>query len=113
MNIDLKKLITILENKSNRAINMLDEIKCTTPEFKTILDSVLNNLDAIKQVKQYDIDCPDCKTAKEVVPENIPERVPERTHESKNCGPQNKKEITNQEVQSLIGKKWIPFKGGK
>jgi hypothetical protein len=98
MNIDLKKLINILESKSNRAINMLDEIKCTTPEFKIILDSVLHNLDAIKQVKQYDVDCPDCKTVKEV--------VPERAHEHKEKNPNNEK-------VSLIGKKWIPYKGGK
>jgi hypothetical protein len=93
MNIDLKKLITILENKSNRAINMLDEIKCTTPEFKTILDSVLNNLDAIKKIKQYDIDCPDCKAT-------------EKVHDHKERNPNN-------ERTSLIGKKWVPYKGGK
>jgi hypothetical protein len=102
MNIDLKKLITILENKSNRAINMLDELKCTTPEFKTILDSVLNNLDAIKQVKQYDIDCPDCKSAEEPFKKNIPDK----THDHK------EKNLNNERV-SLVGKKWIPYKGGK
>jgi hypothetical protein len=104
MNIDLKKLITILENKSNRAINMLDEIKCTTPEFKTILDSVLNNLDAIKKVKEYDIDCPDCAKEKEipVLKEDI------RPHENNQQRPREENR-----PQSAVGKKWLPFKGGK
>jgi hypothetical protein len=106
MNIDLKKLITILENKSNRAIDMLDEIKCTTPEFKTILDSVLNNLDAIKKVKQYDIDCPDCKTNenKPLNSEGIPVRDSNQ-HEEKQQQPP--KHI------SAIGKKWLSFKEAK
>jgi hypothetical protein len=107
MNIDLKKLITILENKSNRAINMLDEIKCTTPEFKTILDSVLNNLNAIKQVKQFDIDCPDCKSKEETLLNN--EVIPVRdNHQHK-----EKEEQQPPKHISAIGKKWISFKGAK
>jgi hypothetical protein len=107
MNIDLKKLIAILENKSNRAIGMLDEIKCTTPEFKTILDSVLNNLNAIKQVKQYDIDCADCKS-KEKTPLNN-EVIPVRdNHQHK-----EKEEQQAPKHISAIGKKWISFKAAK
>jgi hypothetical protein len=104
MNINLKKLITILENKSNRAIDMLDEIKCTTPEFKTILDSVLNNLDAIKRVKQYDIDCPDCVKEKEM-PVFKEEIKPQENNQQR---PKEEFKPT-----SAIGKKWLPFKGGK
>jgi hypothetical protein len=106
MNIDLKKLVTILENKSNRAINMLDEIKCTTPEFKTILDSVLNNLNAIKQVKQYDIDCTDCKT-------KLIEEEKEHSHPKNLEIKENQPDIKNEKPTSVIGKKWIPFKGTK
>jgi hypothetical protein len=104
MNIDLKKLITILENKSNRAIDMLDEIKCTTPEFKTILDSVLNNLNAIKQVKQYDIDCPDCVKEKE---------IPALKEDIRPQGNNQQRPREENRPESPIGKKWVPFKGGK
>jgi hypothetical protein len=104
MNIDLKKLITILENKSNRAIDMLDEIKCTTPEFKTILDSVLNNLNAIKQVKQYDIDCPDCVKEKE---------IPALKEDIRPQGNNQQRPKEENKHESPVGKKWLPFKGGK
>lgn len=102
MKVELKKLINILESKSNRAINMLDEIKCTTPEFKNILDSVLNNLNALKQIQAYDIDCPDCKTKEEVKPQE-----PKTTEQPK---ANERKEAP---VSNAIGKKWEPFKGGK
>jgi len=104
MNIDLKKLITILENKSNRAIDMLDEIKCTTPEFKTILDSVLNNLDAIKKIKQYDIDCPDCVKEKE---------IPVSKENIRPQGNNQQRPREENRPESPVGKKWIPYKGGK
>lgn len=96
MNINFKKLNNILESKSNRAIDKLEELKCTTDEYKVILDSIFNNLEALKKLQEYDIDCPDCKEKVE----NLPVKETQPTSQTPN-------------KNTLIGKKWVSFKKEK
>jgi hypothetical protein len=102
MEINFKRLKEIITNKTNRAIEKLEEFKCTTPEYKNILASILNNLEAIKKLQDHDVDCPDC----------IEKTVEKPTAQQANIPVANP---TNQEPksQNAIGKEWIPFKENK
>jgi hypothetical protein len=102
MNINFKKLYVIIESKTNRAIDKLEELKCTTADYKTTMDAILYNIDAFAKIKTNDIDCPDCKKALEV-------KEHKEEFKIKNENPINKDEPKT----SLIGKKWIPYKGPK
>jgi hypothetical protein len=97
MNIDFNKLYAILENKTNKSINKLEELKCSTDDYKKTLEAILLNIKAFDEIKKYDTGCPDCKKA---------------TIEHKEEKQQNAP-IKEEAPTSLIGKKWIPYKGGK
>jgi hypothetical protein len=99
MKVNFNRLNEIITNKTNRAIEKLEEFKCTTPEYKNTLESILNNLKALKELGQYDIDCPDCI---EKVPVETKQPVPNQP--TPDAAPQS---------GSAIGKEWIPFKENK
>lgn len=101
MNIDFSKLYTILETKTNKAIKKLDELKCTTEEYKATLDAILLNAKAFNEIKKYDTECLDCKEA------------PTKQHTHKDEIKEEKPVVKDDKITSLIGKKWIPYKGGK
>ena len=105
MNIEFKKLYAILEKKTNRAIGMLDELKCTTPEYKNVLSSIVNNLESLKKLKEFDLDCPECKTNEErpIIQEDFKPTERQRQLEQRQSN----------NPGSAIGKKWVTFKGGK
>ena len=65
MNIDFKRLNTILEAKAGRAIDRLDSLKCYTTEFAETLNSILFMLESSKELEEYDTECQDCKQRKE------------------------------------------------
>jgi hypothetical protein len=101
MNINFKKLYVIIEGKTNRAIDKLEELKCTTADYKTTMDAILYNLDSFAKIKAHDIDCPDCKKSLEI-------------KENKNDDKVKEEPVVNKENKtSLMGKKWIPYKGPK
>jgi predicted nuclease with TOPRIM domain len=88
MNINFKKLNNVLIEKTNKAINKLNELKCTTEEYKNVLNSIINNVEVFNKLKNFDTECEECKN-----------------------------KIENEEVRlempqpnSPIGKKWIEFK---
>jgi hypothetical protein len=99
MEINFNKLKETLHSKTNSAINKLDEFKCTTPEYKNILASILNNLEALKKLQEYDTFCADCI---EKIPVETKQPVPNQT--TPDAAPQS---------GSAIGKEWIPFKEDK
>jgi hypothetical protein len=101
MIIDFKKLYTILENKTNKAIIKLDDLKCTTEEYKTTLDAILYNLEAFERAKKHDTECLDCKDA------------PTKQHTHKEEVKQERPIVKDEKPTSLVGKKWIPYKGEK
>jgi hypothetical protein len=94
MNINLKKLNTIIENKTNKAIDKLEEFKCTSEEYQSLLNAIFNNLEAVKKLQKFDTICLDC------VEEN-------KEPTKQNNGVLNPLPPSNS--NSLIGKKWIPF----
>lgn len=72
MKINYTELITILEKKSNRAIERIEELKCYTPEFQETLESILKMLAASKEIERYDTECLDCKEKNSNENENQP-----------------------------------------
>jgi hypothetical protein len=102
MNINFKKLYVIIEGKTNRAIDKLEELKCTTADYKTTMDAILYNIDAFAKIKANDIDCPDCKKSLEIKELNSEIKFKKDEHI-----------IKEENKTSLIGKKWIPYKGPK
>jgi hypothetical protein len=81
MKINYSKLITVLEKKSNRAIDRLDELKCYSVEFKETLDSIIMMLEASKKIETYDTECLHCKEDN-LERDNSPQNNPRPTRES-------------------------------
>lgn len=88
MSINFKKLNSVLIDKTNRAIDKLNELKCTTEEYKNVLNSIINNLEVFNKLKNFDTECEECKNKKEN--EYFKPEIPQ--------------------PNSPIGKKWIEFK---
>jgi hypothetical protein len=89
MDINFTRLLEILHTKTNSAIEKLNEFKCTSQDYKTTLEAIVNNLEHINIVKKLDTSCENCK---------------------KNNKNEN---ITKNPSLSPIGKQWISFKGEK
>ena len=96
MNINFKKLKQILEIKTNKAVDKLDELKCTSEDYNILLKAILYNLEAVLKIKEFDTECEDCISNKKEVIEN-------------------EKEIINKDniIENPIGKKWKSFKDFK
>jgi hypothetical protein len=87
MDINFKKLNSILTSKTNKVIDKLEKLKCTSDDYKILLDTVFYNLEAVNKLKKFDNQCEDCLESKE---EN--------------------KDIKKEKIkENLIGKKWISF----
>jgi hypothetical protein len=94
MNINFKKLKQILETKTNKAIDKLDELKCTSDDYKILINAITLNLETINFIKKFDNQCENCANNKQEVEEKV---------------------ITdkNNNIENPIGKKWKSFKDFK
>jgi hypothetical protein len=93
MKINLIKLKNILDKKTNKAIENLEKYKCSSEEYKNILNSIFNNLEKIKKLEEFDINCENCEN------ENN-----ENNQENK----ENNIEI-KEENKSVVGRKWSSY----
>jgi len=102
MKIEINKLLSVLENKTNKGIQRLEELKMYTEEFQSTLSAILGNLEAINMISKFDIDCPDCKHKMEVESE-------------KNAAPVQAQPSQEPPIRysGAVGKKYVPFKGEK
>jgi hypothetical protein len=108
MKVNINKLVSILELKTSKAIEKLDSLKCTTVEFRDVLSSIVNNLESIKKIKEFDTECPDCKTQSEVKKENSTlQGVSNQSPTPMEVQPNNN---SQQIAATAIGRKWVPYK---
>jgi hypothetical protein len=102
MKINVQKLLSVIEKKTNKGIEKLDTLKMYTEDYHNLLDSIMMNIEAAKKIEEYDVECQDCKetTQADPQPSNAPILNP------------NNNLPTQRQPSSAIGKKYVPFKNG-
>jgi cell division protein ZapA (FtsZ GTPase activity inhibitor) len=60
MSINLKKLIRIVEDKTNGAIEKLNDIKYASDDYNTLLLSIVDNINILSDIEKHNTKCEDC-----------------------------------------------------